>query len=172
LTGGVALKIDIIGSVASGKTTLAKEISKKYQIPCYEKDNVVWERTPNGDKKRPPKERDRIFDEIIKSENWIVEGSPRKILQESFACSDYIILLDVNTFIRLFRVFRRWIRQRMGKEMYNSKPTFRFLYYNVKWVFEYNTERKKLIKLLSSYGEKLRIFNTSKQAMQFIEEVY
>jgi adenylate kinase family enzyme len=79
LTGGDALKIDIIGSVASGKTTLAKEISKKYQIPCYEKDNVVWERTINGDKKRNSKERDRIFDEIIKRENWIVEGSPVKM---------------------------------------------------------------------------------------------
>lgn len=32
-------------------------------------------------------------------------------LQESFVCCDYIILLDVNTYIRLFRVFRRWIRQ-------------------------------------------------------------
>jgi adenylate kinase family enzyme len=172
LAGGNTLKIDIIGSVASGKTTLAKEISKKYQIPCYEKDNVVWERTPNGDKKRSPEERDRIFDEIIKRDHWIVEGSPRKVLQESFSCSDYIILLDVNLFIRLFRVFRRWVRQRTGKETYNSKPTFEFLYYNVKWVVEYSTERQKMIELLSAYGEKFQIFHTSKQAMQFIKETF
>ena len=49
--GGNILKLDIIGSVASGKTTFAREISIKYQIPFCEKDNVVWERTPNGDKK-------------------------------------------------------------------------------------------------------------------------
>ena len=122
------MKIDIIGSVASGKTTFAREISMKYQIPFYEKDNIVWERTPNGDKKRCLEEQDRIFKEIIEGENWIVEGSPRKNLHESFACSDYIILLDVNTLTRLFRVFRRWIRQRIGKEKYNSKPTFKFLY--------------------------------------------
>ena len=36
------MKIDIIGSVASGKTTLAKRISKQYNIPYYEKDNIVW----------------------------------------------------------------------------------------------------------------------------------
>ena len=35
------MKIDIIGSVASGKTTLAKRISRKYGIPYYEKDNIV-----------------------------------------------------------------------------------------------------------------------------------
>ena len=55
------MKLDIIGSVASGKTTFARQISIKYQIPFYEKDKVVWERTINGDKKRCPEEQDRIF---------------------------------------------------------------------------------------------------------------
>lgn len=61
------MKIDIIGSVASGKTTLAKEISLKYQVPYYEKDNIVWERTSTGDRKRSPEKRDIIFQEIISS---------------------------------------------------------------------------------------------------------
>ena len=52
------MKIDIIGSVASGKTTLAKNISLKYQVPHFEKDNIVWERTPNGDQMRTPEQRD------------------------------------------------------------------------------------------------------------------
>ena len=74
------MKIDIIGSVASGKTTLAKRISKKYGIPYYEKDNIVWKRTLNGDVKRNPEERDKFFYDIINENNWIVEGAPRKIL--------------------------------------------------------------------------------------------
>lgn len=39
--GDICLKIDIIGSVASGKTRHAKRISKKYGVPYYEKDNIV-----------------------------------------------------------------------------------------------------------------------------------
>ena len=39
--GIVIMKIDIIGSVASGKTTLAGKISQKYNVPHYEKDNIV-----------------------------------------------------------------------------------------------------------------------------------
>ena len=31
----------------------------------YEKDNIVWERTQNGDKKRTPEERDTLFNNII-----------------------------------------------------------------------------------------------------------
>lgn len=78
------MKIDIIGSVASGKTTLARKISQKYKVPYYEKDNIVWMRTPEGDKKRTPEERDKFFEQIITSDNWIVEGSPRNCLKESF----------------------------------------------------------------------------------------
>ena len=63
--GGFSMKIDIIGSVASGKTTLAKRISRKYGIPYYEKDNIVWKRTLNGDVKRNPEERDKYFYNII-----------------------------------------------------------------------------------------------------------
>lgn len=46
------MKIDIIGSVYSGKTTLASTLSEKYSILYYEKDNIVWERTEHGDVKR------------------------------------------------------------------------------------------------------------------------
>lgn len=100
------MKIDIIGSVASGKTTLAKRISKKYGVPYYEKDNVVWKRTAGGDVKRSPEERDKYFYNIIKEANCIVEGSPRKVLKESFDCCDNVIVLDEYTIIRLVRVFK------------------------------------------------------------------
>ena len=33
---GVSLKLLIFGIVASGKTTLARKLSLKYNIPCYE----------------------------------------------------------------------------------------------------------------------------------------
>lgn len=110
------MRIDIIGSVASGKTTLAKRISQRFNVPYYEKDNVVWQRTSSGDIKRSPKERDEFFNEIINKKKWIVEGSPRDSLKESFICCDYLIVLDEYTTIRLIRVFRRWINQKMEKK--------------------------------------------------------
>ena len=166
------MKIDIIGSVASGKTTLAKQISLKYQVPYYEKDNIVWERTANGDKKRTQEEIDSLFEQIITSDNWIVEGSPRKILRESFESCEYIIVLDERTIVRLVRVFKRWILQKIGKEKYNSKPTLKFLIYNIKWVFEFNEMKRTLLRELESYGKKCEIFIHSSDAMKFIENIY
>ena len=166
------MKIDIIGSVASGKTTLAKELSEIYQVPFYEKDNIVWKRTSGGDVKRSNEERDKLFKEILEKDEWIVEGSPRKNLQESFEYCDYIILLDVNTFVRLVRVIRRWLRQRKGKEPYNSKPTLSFLCLNIKWVFEYNRERESIINKLSEYKTQYRRFANADEAKSFIKEIY
>lgn len=166
------MKIDIIGSVASGKTTLAKNISLMYQVPHFEKDNIVWKRTPNGDIKRISEERDTLFKQIIDGDNWIVEGSHRESLKESFECCEYIIVLNERTFIRLIRVFKRWIRQKIGKEKYNSKPTLRFLFNNIKWVFEFKRMKNKLFDELNGYGEKCKTFTHSKEAMKFIEENY
>lgn len=166
------MKLDIVGSVASGKTTLARNLSDTYHVPFYQKDNIVWERTPNGDRKRGDKERDQLFQEIINSDDWIVEGSPRKLLRESFEKCDYIILLDIPLYKRLTRSIRRWVRQKFGKEEYNSKPTVKFLCYSIKWVFEYEKDKKEIISYLSAYGSKYKRFTTSESAKLFISREY
>lgn len=166
------MKLDIIGSVASGKTTLARNLSETYHVPFYQKDNIAWERTPDGDKKRDDKERDQLFQKIINSDDWIVEGSPRKLLRESFEKCDYIILLDIPLYKRLVRSIRRWFRQKFGKEEYNSKPTVKFLCYSIKWVFEYEKDKKEIISYLSAYGSKYKRFTTSESAKLFISREY
>lgn len=166
------MKLDIIGSVASGKTTLAKRISTEYGIPYYEKDNIVWKRTSHGDIKRSPEERDKYFHAIINENNWIVEGSPRKILKESFEYCDYIIVIDEYTIIRIVRVFKRWINQRRGRESYNSKPTWNFLWWNIKWVLEFNQMKKELLDELGNYGEKVKVFRHSEDAYVFVTKSY
>lgn len=50
-------KTPIIGIVASGKTTLAKRLSKKINIPWYELDNIVYLQTPSGRYKRTADEQ-------------------------------------------------------------------------------------------------------------------
>ena len=112
------------------------------------------------------------FQKIISGDDWIVEGSPRKCLKESFSCCDYVVVLNEETSVRLFRVFKRWIKQKIGKEHYNTKPTLKFLRYNIKWVLEFNDMKKDLFKELNSYGEKVNIFRNSDEAWKFISMKY
>nr|WP_079417585.1 hypothetical protein [Paenibacillus ferrarius] len=68
-------KIHIIGSVGSGKTTLARNLSRKISVPYYELDNVVWKRHKSEDIRRSDAERDECLDRIIRSDRWIIEGA-------------------------------------------------------------------------------------------------
>lgn len=66
-------KIHIIGSVGSGKTTLARELSSKLDVSFYELDNVVWKRHNSGDIRRTEEERVEYLNTILNSDAWIVE---------------------------------------------------------------------------------------------------
>jgi adenylate kinase family enzyme len=50
-------KIYIIGSVASGKTTLARELSRKLNISHYELDCIVHYNADSGRFKRTPEQQ-------------------------------------------------------------------------------------------------------------------
>jgi adenylate kinase family enzyme len=97
--------IHIIGSVGSGKTYLARFLSKQLSIPFYQLDNVLWRRTPNGDVRNSAQERDRLLKEIIYQETWIVEGAHHKWVSESFEKADLIIYISPSKFSRDIRVF-------------------------------------------------------------------
>ncbi|ANU10991.1 hypothetical protein A1A1_07924 [Planococcus antarcticus DSM 14505] len=55
------MKIYIIGSVGSGKTTLARKLSALLEIPHFETDNFVWQRQGGADVRRVESSRDGQF---------------------------------------------------------------------------------------------------------------
>ena len=164
------MKIDIIGSVGAGKTTLARELSEYYQIPYYEKDDIVWMRDDAGDYKRRAEDRDALFQSILAQDNWIVEGSPRKVLQESFAKADVIIFLDVPSRVRLKRLLVRWFRQRRGKEAYHVFPDFAALRQFLHWYRQFNKDRKQLLKDLEKYGDKVKICSSPQEVRHMLSQ--
>ena len=58
--------------MASGKTTLAKKISKKLNIQHYDLDDLFWER--KYDLKRSHEECTKRLKKIAKKKQWIIEG--------------------------------------------------------------------------------------------------
>ena len=96
------MKILIIGIVASGKTTLAKILSKQLNIKYYEIDSIVHDDKNN--KVRSHEEQIEIIKTIDNNRDWIIEGTLRKNLHFLLDLADKIIYLDIPLKIRKRRI--------------------------------------------------------------------
>ena len=66
------MKIYIIGPPASGKTTLSKILSKKYNIESYELDKLVFD-DDNNHIRRDDKTISKLFNDILSKDSFIIE---------------------------------------------------------------------------------------------------
>ena len=162
-------KIHIIGSVGSGKTTLARNLSSKLQIPFYELDNVVWKRCKTGDIRRSDEERDLYLSEIISSEAWIVEGVHHKWVMQSFENAEIIIFLDTDYSKRTFRIIKRFILQKLRLEKANYKPTFDIFKKMLDWNAYFEKESKQeIVSMLNQYNDKLLILKENTDVKKYL----
>lgn len=149
------MKILIIGSVGSGKSTYAKKLSKELDIKSYEIDSIVHNDQINT--KRSIQEQDDIINNINKNNSWIIEGTLRKNLHYLLDMADKIIFLDIPYNIRKRRIFIRFIKQKIKVEKCNYKPTLQMLKMMFKWNKKFEEDKEKFIRLLDNYREKLEI---------------
>lgn len=164
--GGNMKKIYIIGPVGSGKTTLSKKLSNKYNIHRYELDKVLWD-DDNGNIKRTDEEVLRLFNEILSNDAWIIEDVGRDRFKKGREQADIIYYIKFFKLKAYYRVVKRWLKQRMGLEEYNHPPTFNELLYFVSIVNSYyKTEQSKLKDLEEFHGKV--IFLNSKKIKKLI----
>lgn len=148
------MKIYIVGIVASGKTTLAKELSAKIKIPKFELDSIVHDDENNG-RKRSLEEQLKIIYEINNKKDWIIEGTHRKNLDELFILADKIIYLDIPLSKRRLRIFKRYIKQKIGLEKCSYNPNFKMLKMMYKWTNDFEKNKSELEGKLSKYKNKI-----------------
>lgn len=162
-------RIHIIGSVGSGKTTLAKELSKKLDIPYYELDNVVWIRHKSGDIRRTEVEREEYLNSILQSESWIIEGVHNENwVSNCFKNADLIIYLDPNYQIRTYRIVKRFIKQKLRLEKSNYKPTLEIFIKMFKWNRHFEEVGK--VNFFNKYGlhkDKIVVINNTKNLNKY-----
>ena len=154
-------RIYIVGSVGSGKTTLAKRLSLQLNTPWYELDNVFHERIPKADRGRAKGERELVFKNILDSEKWIIEGVRRECFDEGFMKADIIIFLNTPQFIRQYRITRRWIRQKLKLEKCEYNADLNMLSKMFQWSKSFEKSKGELLKLLQPYKEKLVIMKNN-----------
>lgn len=161
-------KIHIISSIGSGKTTLAKELSEKFNIPYYELDYVVWIRQKSGDSRRIDQQKVDYLTDIILTKVWIIEGVHNEDwVAQSFSNADLIIFLDTNYYIRIYRIIKRFTLQKLGLEKCNYKPTFSIFIKMFKWnrYFE-EIGRPNFYHKYGMYSDKLLVVKNKREILK------
>ncbi|MCM1467183.1 MAG: hypothetical protein NC086_03470 [Alistipes sp.] len=150
------MKIHIIGGSGSGKTYLADKLSKEYHIKHYDLDDLQWDNNAETyGIKRNPDERRAMLQEILKEENWIIEGVYYKWCKQCFADADKIYLLEVPRHIYRYRIIKRFIKRKLGLEK-GKKETLKSLNDLLKWADSYSdNDIPEIKKLIEPYTDKV-----------------
>lgn len=158
-----AMKILIFGIVASGKTTLAKKLSKQLGIPYFEGDCIAWGFPNEMRYKRSNAEQEKIIRKIDENDSWIIEGTYRESQNSVYDLADTIIFLDTPLYKRILRIITRFIKQKMGREPSNYKPTLKMLTHMFKWTNDFEKSRQTHEKRLMHYKNKLIWIQSDKE---------
>ncbi len=137
------MKIYIIGSAGSGKTTLSKIVNNIISIEVVNLDDIFWDNTSESfGNKRNEKERDSIFNHKLKEENWIIEGAYLYWPSKAFTEAHQLVFLDLNLYKVTFRIIKRFILRKINLEESNKKETIHQLIKLIRW----NINQVKIMK--------------------------
>lgn len=165
------MRIYIVGPVSSGKSTLGKILSEALNIPFHSLDEVVHikdKSSPWGNRKREDEERDKLFHSIIKQPEWIIEDVGRPCFEEGLKKTDRIVLLDISSKIRNFRIIKRWLKQKIGIEKCIYKPGFKMLKSMFKWSNSYDTGKDNLKERIKIHQHKVITLKNKKDINDYL----
>lgn len=163
-------KIVIVGVSASGKSTFARKLSEKTQLPLFLMDSIMWN---PGWKYIGDEETVKKLDEISARSEWIIEGyistEARTFI---FDRADTIIYLDYPPIVATVRYLKRWIKHRKDPrpELEGSPEKFDFDFLKLVWT---KGEAISLNKFLSNAKDQIKIIRliSIKQTRHFLKDI-
>lgn len=133
-------KIAVIGSGGAGKSTLSRRMSEVLDIPVYHLDAYYWK--PDW----IPTETEewiQVQSELMKKEQWIIDGNYGRTMDLRLAEADTILFVDLSPWITTYRVIKRRVMYH-GKarpDMNQGCPE-RLDWTFVKWVWHYRRDKR------------------------------
>ncbi|MBQ3602290.1 MAG: DNA topology modulation protein FlaR [Clostridia bacterium] len=150
------MKIHIIGCSGSGKTYLAKGLSRKYKIPCFDLDDIQWYNSADSyGVKMPVEKRNALLEQILQNDSWIIEGVYYSWVGQSFEDADKIFVLDMPQYLYKSRILFRSVKRKLGFAK-GKKETLKSVIALIKWTDTFQNKNLKEIKaILNKYNEKV-----------------
>ena len=112
-------KIIILGGSGSGKSTLANRIGLHTGYEVFHLDGMLhdskWQTKDKG-------EWEEIFKQFLLKDSGVVDGNYSSYLDSRIKWADLIIFIDIPTNVKLYRIFRRYFKIKLGLEKRHGFP--------------------------------------------------
>ena len=107
------MKINVIGTSGSGKTTFGRQLAEILRIPFLEMDAIFW--GPNWSSPEDV-ELFRILDEALEGDAWVLDGNYTRTIPIKWDQVDIVVWLDFNFLRTLAQAVNRAISRILSQE--------------------------------------------------------
>lgn len=120
------MRISVVGATGSGKTNLARQVSKSLSVPHIELDGIYHQ--PGWTPLPVPEFRARVSEKAAGPE-WVIDGNYSDVRDLVWGAADAVIVLDYPRSIVMNRVVRRsLVRAATRRQLWNgNQESFKFL---------------------------------------------
>jgi adenylate kinase family enzyme len=109
-------RINVIGTSSVGKTTFARELAQRLELPYVELDALYWE--PGWSEAAPEVMRSRVAS-AVQPDAWVVDGNYGVVRDLVWARADTVVWLDYPLRTVLWRYLTRTVRRiRTAEELW------------------------------------------------------
>lgn len=159
-------KVIIIGCPGSGKSTFAKKLQAKIELPLYHLDMLFW----NSDKTHVTRD---IFDQklskVLRQDYWIIDGNYSRTIETRLIECDTVFLLDLPVEDCLAGINNRMGKPRNDMPWIEQEIDEEFKSYIIDFP---QKELPRIYELLKKYNNKnIIIFNSHKQIKDYLDKI-
>lgn len=146
------MKILILGLMGAGKSTLAYQIQKKYEIARLNIDEICRNKK-TGEYYTKEQQFSKLTDFEKKNASWVMEGSQKDLYEK--VNPDLIVYINVSRWIAAWRFTLRFFKAKklIGKEIDSNLPVQAYHYRKptLKKILEWDTSNKTINTEIRNY---------------------
>ena len=117
------MRINVLGTSGSGKSTFSKKLADKLNVPYVQLDELFWKPnwTESSDEEFFPK-----IEDALSPDEWVLDGNYRRSTPVKWKRVQMVVYLDLPFHTVLFRVIKRsLIRSFKNEELWaGNRETF------------------------------------------------
>lgn len=156
-------KVIIIGSPGSGKSTFARKLRDKTNLPLYYLD-MIWHRPDQTNISE--NEFDTILNNIVKKSKWIIDGNYQRTLEKRLKECDTVFLLDFPTEVCLSGAESRIGKKRKDLPWTETEFDSEFRQFIIDFP---KNQLPDIYRLLENYKNNLIIFHSRQETDSYLK---